>query len=266
VITWKILSLFCVLALSFIEFKQKSRNIKWTGLTLCFLIFLIGTVDLLISDINQKASQEENLRSNSRIEWDKSEAILNIMGNASVDDFISEGQQVIIKIYRADAVDVNGINLAKILFDIPNHGEGRKYLNEITAKKLWYAFAREDKSNATSNERENMIEHISFYEKSLKEDHFSGINSIQKVTYEPRSTARYNSLQDLNNTVIIARFVTHTKKDVILNSVNVNLRTKAGPETLSFRAKHMKDNKRILDQVRYVGIVIGKNEFNKRVN
>ena len=260
-LTWKIISILCVFILSYIGINQKKRSIKWTSIVLCAIVSLIGLVDLVISESDKKEFQREILRSNTRIEWDKSEAILNIGGN--IEDFVKGRQQVVFKVFPANLEELAAINVADIVSRASDYGYRRKYLNEADAKQLWHVFTKENGVTFVSDESERGIEHINFYEESLKKGHFSGVNSIQKVAFEPRSVARYNSLQDLNNTIIIARYVTHTEKNVTLKKVDLNLRTKAGPETLSFPAKAMINGKVVYDQVRYVGIIVGKNEFNR---
>ncbi|OMH33544.1 hypothetical protein [Motiliproteus sp. MSK22-1] len=263
-IFWKIVALLAVLALSYISLRQEHRRIKWIGMSLCSLIFIVGAIDVLISSKEQDRFHKEVLRDSTRILWQESEAYFRITND--IDDVSHGKQQVVFKIIPKKLDKVGNILIDEVLTRASNHGYPFTFLEEEDASKLWFALAEPDGSIVVAKESELGIEHVNFYEYELKKDSFMGTGSFQKVAFEPRIGAQYSSLHDLNNTIIIARFVAGIEGNAYLDRVDLNLRTNAGLATLSFPSKQIKNNKTAVSPVRYVGLVLGENEFNKRVN
>ena len=255
----KIISLLAVLSLGFIEFRRESAKIKWAGVTLCISIFAVGVADLLVSDREKKEFEHSVKRDATRIDWGKSKATLRIMNE--IDEVLPRSQQVVIKIMPADLTMIGGVALKNILNRTVSYDHTQNYLSESDANSLWNALAEEDGSIRFSEEAKFGVEHITFYEEHLEKAPFQGTISSMRVSYEPRAGSIYGSLHDLNNTILIARFVAGVSGPAILDRVTLDLRTRAGLSTLTFPAKQLKNDSLVTNSVRYVGMVLGKDEF-----
>lgn len=245
----KIVALFAVMLLGFLQVRQEKRVVKWLSLGLCALVFIIGTVDVIVSTKAQDQFEAEAYRDATRIAWKDTQADIHI-----INDFesVSKGaQQVVFKIIPLNLNKVGNIQINSIL----KKSSPDNYLDEADAKNLWLALAEPDGGIEVSKENALGIEHISFYENELKKT-WNGADSVQKVEYEPRVGSRYTSLYDLNNTILLARFCAGINGPAFLDRVDLHLRSKAGLSTFSFMSKQVKDNAVVTSPVRYVGIVM----------
>lgn len=248
---FKIISLLAVLILSFIELRRENARIKWIGMALCISIFAIGVTDLLVSEKQRENFENTVKRDATRINWEKTKATLHIMNEVQQ---VSEGaQQVVVKVVPADLSAVGRIQLSDVLGRAVSYGYPRKYISESDAKSLWNALAKDEAKFG--------IEHIYFHEERLEKDPFQGTRSTMSVSYEPRVDSVYGSLHDLNNTILLARFVAGVSGPALLDRVTLDLRTRAGLSTVTFPAKQLKNDSLVTDSVRYVGVVLETNEF-----
>ena len=70
IIKW--FSIALTVGLTFLQFDQSRKKIKWTAFSLCLLLLLLSVIDIWLSDRDQKKIEATLARASSRIKWENS--------------------------------------------------------------------------------------------------------------------------------------------------------------------------------------------------
>ncbi len=255
IIKW--FSIALTVGLTFLQFDQSRKKIKWTAFSLCLLLLLLSVIDIWLSDRDQKKIEATLARASSRIKWENS--IVKVTTLNDIKYTAPKYYQTILRILPNR--NFNNINMGSIIQNSEQGPDGCKQLREFDAAKIYNILSREKKPFTRDEEFNQGIETIFFSLNNIQTNR--GFNTIFfKHGYDYHLRSNYTSSYDLNDKIIVARIRADTGTTLTMSGIQIDLDTQLKPSTIAVSGiGDIQHGAAQFDGVKYVGIYIPKEFF-----
>lgn len=246
------------LAISFFKQSRKSWAIA--------MILLIPTCAVSIFKIyGDQYDKEFAIKSleriATRVNWDESELYLDLL--TGLDDLNTGDFFVTLKILP-NKLTHSGNDVVRSAFN--QHCTKDKhteffYLSEAEAKKL-YNTMLEPAGIYHDKEKAKGIEPFYYFGDSIQDSSLFDKKAHFRLELGPNSKSQFNSLSELNNTILVGSVASPTSTDLIPTWLYFKLETNSGSHLLHFPVKfETKDGILTNNSTRYVGMCFPENFF-----
>lgn len=237
---------------------------RYVAIFIGILLFILQVQSAYENNKDKKTTNEKlnNIQTSLEysIDWQNMEAKLEYL-EPNIDKEIANRLVLPIKIYSLDNIKLpknSNLNLEKIISDTYENDVFKyKELKSKDVEELFNLFSNEEKNIYQDVEEKANVGHLYLKPKEVKDNYINF--SIEYSGLEP--LGNYNTLQKLNNTILITRIPTFGNlKDInIIKDLQLNINTNKGVKRLYFSSRPIENGS--IKALDYIGIYIPKDFF-----